>query len=464
MVARLVVVGLLLILAGGTDAKQLRRLAAFDDTYEKAAAAATPKPASSPAAASGAYAADDHEQVLLASPVDVNIPSSVTKEQKDAVANVVLDSDDDEPSSGDLSRRDTAVKAANSADANELTVYIGDWGDWLDMTDGTQYGEADTRFACGAMVRFEAKQKGDDTAMNAISFAYCKARDWGNDQKWVNTNDGLWGDWQRRTLCPEGQFIVGAEMRYESPQGNSDDTAGNGLKIQCADPWDRTKTSIQTVYEGLWGDWKGMKFDKDRVMCGAKVRFEKDQNGGDDTALNGLILQMCPFVAAPLKDAFLSWNGPVSNSAGSSIEYTITKALTQEQWKERSESTSVEVKFEYTPPEATGGIGASFAVSHTLQSSSRQGLIKSLSAAVTSYCPNSCSNTEYVWQEHNFVKDITGAVAGEVFTCLQYCTVARIMPKCPLAACPKDNSCQTCSRDSSGLMTACKYDGTDIVS
>lgn len=52
----------------------------------------------------------------------------------------------------------------------------------------------------------------------------------------------------------------------------------------------------QTVYGGKWGNWKGMKHcPKDHYVCGLEVRFEDDQGGGDDTAMNGLKMDCCRF-------------------------------------------------------------------------------------------------------------------------------------------------------------------------
>lgn len=50
------------------------------------------------------------------------------------------------------------------------------------------------------------------------------------------------------------------------------------------------------VYEGLFGSWRNWTIDRGTEPRGyfvtaAMVRFEDDQHGGDDTAMNGLYFE-----------------------------------------------------------------------------------------------------------------------------------------------------------------------------
>jgi hypothetical protein len=65
----------------------------------------------------------------------------------------------------------------------------------------------------------------------------------------------------------------------------------NGIKIN--DPKKGAKT--QTVDNGYWGSWRGMKTCPDNTyVCGLETRIEKKQNG-DDTAMNGIKMKCCQF-------------------------------------------------------------------------------------------------------------------------------------------------------------------------
>ena len=93
-------------------------------------------------------------------------------------------------------------------------------------------------------------------------------------------------------MCPNGYYIYGAEVRFESYQGGGlsggDDTALNGIRIWCRDPLTQDTSGPHTIDDGHWGDWQGMVYSSTGYWKGAEVRFESSQGGGDDTAMNGL--------------------------------------------------------------------------------------------------------------------------------------------------------------------------------
>jgi hypothetical protein len=71
-------------------------------------------------------------------------------------------------------------------------------------------------------------------------------------------------------------------------------------EIQRAALKERPNSSSAAVinpHEGFWGDWtKAVYCPANHFVCGMKVRMEGDQGkDGDDTALNSVELQCCPF-------------------------------------------------------------------------------------------------------------------------------------------------------------------------
>ena len=59
--------------------------------------------------------------------------------------------------------------------------------------------------------------------------------------------------------------------------------------------WDEGSESV-TVQDSIWGGWMGLKMcPAGTYVCGLETRFEGDQKGGDDTALNGIKMQCCKF-------------------------------------------------------------------------------------------------------------------------------------------------------------------------
>ena len=196
-----------------------------------------------------------------------------------------------------LEMTDNKHRALHSGAVTEL--FAGKWGGWK----GWQGAGEDGYYACGAEMRFEDNQggsfwrnKADDTAGNGLRLKYCHINDWNNNQLLVEIYPGLWGDWKGMKMCNEGSYIDGGEVRYEDydSETEADNTALNGLKIHCRDKTSGTGQWI-TVYEGIWGGWKGQHVDGSKYVKWAKVQFH-DYDGSwsqklrpeDDTAMNGI--------------------------------------------------------------------------------------------------------------------------------------------------------------------------------
>lgn len=111
---------------------------------------------------------------------------------------------------------------------------------------------------CGAELRYERPQgQGDDSAVNGLKVVFCSSNDWNRQE--VRQFDGILGDWKGRVMCPKNSFVDAFQAQVEQPQGQGDDTALNGLKIRCLNP-QTNQNIVLTVYEGYWGTWRDWKY------------------------------------------------------------------------------------------------------------------------------------------------------------------------------------------------------------
>ena len=187
----------------------------------------------------------------------------------------------------ELLHRDVARELSIAGVHDEhITVYNGHWGGWKPWVNGS-----DGKFACGAELRFETSQGiGDDTGANGLKFMFCDLNDW-EDQYQAVVWGGSWGNWKGMKMCPNGKYMAAARVRFEDPIGGGDDTALNGLEIYCTKPdWNDGETLV--VYPGLWGSWKPWAYRYSKLVKGARVRYEDPIGWGDDTALNGVMMDV----------------------------------------------------------------------------------------------------------------------------------------------------------------------------
>jgi hypothetical protein len=148
----------------------------------------------------------------------------------------------------------------------------------------------DRTWASGYKMRIESSQgRGDDTALNAVSMA-CTALDGGGTSS-ITPHSGLWGDWRGSASCPVGTAIRAGNMLVEGIQGGGDDTGANDVHFQC------TNGSLLQATDGIQnGSWQGWNScPVGTAVCGAIARTESSQGGGDDTAMNGLQVDCCAY-------------------------------------------------------------------------------------------------------------------------------------------------------------------------
>ncbi len=165
-----------------------------------------------------------------------------------------------------------------------ITPGAGNWGGWwtrIYCNPGT--------WAVGYRMRVEGSQGGgDDTSLNSVQLL-CKDP-WSGATEWISSYDGHWGSWYSSASCAgPGNYLTGARLRFEASQGGGDDTAANDVEFQC------TSSSIIHAPGGhTWGSWLGWtSCPAKSAVCGLAIRFEGSQGGGDDTAMNGLELECC---------------------------------------------------------------------------------------------------------------------------------------------------------------------------
>ncbi len=330
----------------------------------------------------------------------------------------------------------------------DVTIWNGDWGDWKGMKGPSSGGY----YACGAMLRSEddcgpGGGKNDDTAANGLVLWFCHIQDWRSTLKMTIYN-GRWGEWKTGTMCPYGWFIDGAQVMYEDPQGDRDDTALNGLKIHCKDP-KSNRSDWFMVFKGPYGTWKpGVVNANNKLVSAAEVRFEKHQGGGkgDDSAMNGIKFQFSdPTNGISLARPAGQW---VKIMSGDNIKKQVRVAMTmtdgQSVTEEKSNSVeaAVSVGFDFV------GISTSQSIKGIQAKSVSNTMHNSFSLTQESTMSVDCSSLggglQVLWQ---WEMEQPADEFGPGFTCLANdyrCTKAlHIHPKCPLGFC-KSLECQEC--------------------
>lgn len=172
-----------------------------------------------------------------------------------------------------------------------VTIGSGFWGDWAQCFDWCPEGQ-ERSYAYSLRLRSEAAQGGgDDTALNGLKMD-CYNKSDAVYRGFITSTVGPWGDWMSRQYCLQTSTpIRSGQMKIESPIGLGDDTAANRLSAQClGGQW------LQPDAHTSWGTWLGVvSCPSGTAVCGVQTRVESSQGWGDDTALNGVRFACCTF-------------------------------------------------------------------------------------------------------------------------------------------------------------------------
>jgi hypothetical protein len=126
----------------------------------------------------------------------------------------------------------------------------------------------------------------------------------GNVRPDLKTTITVWGgevgNWGCMDLCQAGSFAYAVDLKSEPQQGSGDDTAVNGVSLECYNRWSGDFTGWALSSEGPWGNWLGPGagvgcFDLEHPMWGAQAKYEIIWGSGiDDMTLTGMRYKCIP--------------------------------------------------------------------------------------------------------------------------------------------------------------------------
>jgi len=172
-----------------------------------------------------------------------------------------------------------------------ITVSGGNWGTWASCASYCPAGS----FAYGFSHKSELSQgAGDDSALNGIMLN-CNDRNTGAWTANVTSSTGAWGNWLGLAMCPNADSpMTQGNLQLEASQGIGDDTSANRLSGAC-----RNGTALNPPSNTAFGTWRGwVSCPAGTAVCGMKTRVEGSQGVGDDTSLNGVQLECCTLCPA----------------------------------------------------------------------------------------------------------------------------------------------------------------------
>ena len=151
--------------------------------------------------------------------------------------------------------------------------YWGTWRAWAKCPAG--------HFVIGFQQRNEENQgSADDSTLNAVRML-C------SDQSTISSYDGVWGSWSQLVQCGSGSSFDAYRIRIEGDQGSSDDTAAGAVEMYCGN-------EMVSATGMAWGDWRPKReCGQGYKICGFRIRFEGVEGISDQTAMNGIEVQCC---------------------------------------------------------------------------------------------------------------------------------------------------------------------------
>ncbi|XP_028660102.1 vitelline membrane outer layer protein 1 homolog [Erpetoichthys calabaricus] len=140
------------------------------------------------------------------------------------------------------------------------------------------------------------------------------------NSKMITVSNGAnWGDWQFTDMCPEGMYARGFNLKVEEQQGRGDDTALNAIRLYCSS----SSSSYPDYYiqsgAGRWGSWTNVQWCSYGFLTAFKLKVEKYQGSGDDTAANDIIFKCSNGDFIPGNGQIWGEWGETSNSCSKGI-------------------------------------------------------------------------------------------------------------------------------------------------
>ena len=156
--------------------------------------------------------------------------------------------------------------------------FTGPWGDWADRYSTCPDG--------GYAIQFRLKvhkKRGsrDYTGLNGICLQCSNGGE-------VCSTIGHIGQWATSQNCFDG--FNGANFKIQPKQSwRRDHSSANNLMLVC-----NSGGNYYTNNGGNRGSWVGIRHcPAGQVICGIKTKVQPSQGRRDDTALNGVDLQCC---------------------------------------------------------------------------------------------------------------------------------------------------------------------------
>ncbi len=202
----------------------------------------------------------------------------------------------------------------------------------------------------------------DDTALNSICLV-C------NNYMEICSKKGFWGSWGESSTCAQGFGGVDFQLEAFQGGGNNDDTAGNNLAIYCNPS--STEYKISAISISGWGDWQGRRYCRTgAAFCGIQTRVEARQGKGDDTALNGVRLDCCAKVASVMVRLNPLFEIAGGSGSESSVTYTKTFSLGLLSSSQFDQRTSFEIATAVSAEVSYAGAAASASASASVNTNS----------------------------------------------------------------------------------------------
>jgi hypothetical protein len=132
----------------------------------------------------------------------------------------------------------------------------------------------------------------DDSALNAVTMRSTDYANGGTVELTSYAGDSrinaTWGSYR---ACPGEQRVAGAQLMVQAPF-TGDNNGATDLKLVCSDG--NNTSMIRTSNGQSWGTWGPLTVCPEYTwVCGFAIRSQSYVSGGDNTAMNGMAIDCC---------------------------------------------------------------------------------------------------------------------------------------------------------------------------